>query len=331
MEQSATLLQDDLAAYLEKVAGIRIKYEEPRGPLHLPLYLEAQYAYQETNLFGTRLLLCFIAGEDVPGAVTVAQHASVLRQKASAEPIFIFRTMKAWLRRDLIGRKVSFVVPGMQLYLPLLLIDLRERFDSDRRERTKLSWLAQGILLHHLNRRQVEGLSVRGLAARLCTAASSTSRAVVELCDADLATVSAGKTKRIAFAAQGIELWTKALPLLRSPVRELMYWPLAAPLPLLQDAGELALSGYTNLNPPAVPTKACNHSAVSSLTADHDTLSRNSREEHGAIIQVWHYDPKSLGSTQTVDPFSLYLSLKDDPDECVQQALVQLSEKVFKW
>ena len=174
------------------------------GPLNLPLYLEAQYAYQITNLYGTRLLLCFLAGEDVPGAVTVANHASVLRQKASAEPVFIFKTLKSWLRRDLIGRKVSFVVPGMHLYMPLLLMDLRERFDTDRKERASLSWLAQIILLHHLDQGQVEGLSVRGLAVRLGVAASSTSRSVKELCDAGLATVSTGKAKRIAFISSGL-------------------------------------------------------------------------------------------------------------------------------
>jgi hypothetical protein len=329
MEQSVALMQGALAAYLEKVVGIHIKSEELRSPLNLPLYLEAQYAYQETNLYGTRLLLCFLAAEDVPSAVTVVQHASILRQKASAEPVFIFKTMKPWLRRDLIGRKVSFVVPGMQLFLPLLMIDLRERFDTDRKERTTLSWLAQGILLHHLNQRDVEDLSVRGLAARLCTAASSTSRAVIELCEAGLATVSAGKTKRIAFTAQGIELWTKALPLLRSPVRTLLYWPHAVPLPQLQDAGEQALSSYTNLNLPAMPIKACYHQAVSQLAVEPETLSRDSREEYGAIIQAWHYDPRPLGSAQMVDPYSLYLSMKDDPDARVQQALVQLSKKVF--
>jgi hypothetical protein len=324
-------MEGALAAYLDKVAGIRLKYEDSNDPLKLPLYLQAHYAYRVTNLHGMRLLFCFFVGAEVPSAVTVAQHAATLRQKVTAEPVFIFNTMKAWLRRDLIDRKVSFAVPGIQLYLPLLLIDLRERFDIDRKERANLTWLAQSILLHHLNQREVEGLSVRGLAAQLGAAASSTSRSVMELCDLGLATVSAGKTKRLAFAYQGIELWTKALPLLRTPVRTLLYWPRAIPLPLLQDAGEHALADYTNLNIPAVPIKACYHRAASELANDPEIVFKNPREDYGAIIQVWHYDPRQLGTERTVDPYSLYLSLKDDPDERIQQALTQLDKKAFTW
>ena len=100
-------------------------------------------------------------------------------------------------------------------------------------------------------------------------------------------------------------------------------------MPQLQDAGEQALAGYTKLNLPAVPIKACYHQTVSELSSDPETLSRYSRAESGAIIQVWHYAPLQFGSEQTVDPYSLYLSLKDDPDARIQQALAQLSKKVF--
>ena len=47
------------------------------------------------------------------------------------------------------------------------------------------------------------------------------------------------------------------------------------------------------------------------------------------LLQLWIYSPALFGNN-TVDPLSLYLSLKDDPDERVQIALDELM-KGIKW
>lgn len=53
-------------------------------------------------------------------------------------------------------------------------------------------------------------------------------------------------------------------------------------------------------------------------------------EEATAQLEAWRYDPAILGTAGSVDPISLYLSLRKSADERVQQALGQLVADV-KW
>ena len=51
-------------------------------------------------------------------------------------------------------------------------------------------------------------------------------------------------------------------------------------------------------------------------------------EQATAKIEVWSYEPKLLGDNEVVDPLSLYLSLRYNADERVQQQLERLIEEV---
>jgi len=53
-------------------------------------------------------------------------------------------------------------------------------------------------------------------------------------------------------------------------------------------------------------------------------------ENATAKIEVWSCNPRLLADGHTVDPLSLYLSLRNSPDERVQQQLEQLVEQV-RW
>ena len=45
-------------------------------------------------------------------------------------------------------------------------------------------------------------------------------------------------------------------------------------------------------------------------------------------IELWSYDPQFFATGNSVDVLSLYLSLKDEDDERVQQALSDMMEKM---
>lgn len=55
------------------------------------------------------------------------------------------------------------------------------------------------------------------------------------------------------------------------------------------------------------------------------------RELSDAIaVQIWRYIPNMLAKEKIVDPLSLWLSLKDNPDDRIQMALSD-SEENFLW
>ena len=45
-------------------------------------------------------------------------------------------------------------------------------------------------------------------------------------------------------------------------------------------------------------------------------------------LEIWRYDPAMFATDGIVDPFSLYLSLKDSKDERIQIALEEMMEKL---
>ena len=45
-------------------------------------------------------------------------------------------------------------------------------------------------------------------------------------------------------------------------------------------------------------------------------------------MQLWNYAPNLFARDDTVDKFSLYLSLKDNEDERIQSALEEMMESI---
>ncbi len=52
------------------------------------------------------------------------------------------------------------------------------------------------------------------------------------------------------------------------------------------------------------------------------------REEANLCLETWAYDPLVLSAGDTVDPLSLFLSMRDSPDERIQQQLRILMEGI---
>ncbi|MCK7468892.1 MAG: hypothetical protein MZU91_12730 [Desulfosudis oleivorans] len=68
------------------------------------------------------------AGRPSRGWPTFAARLDKLRQLAGMPVVYVTRTLASYERKRLIEQKVPFLVPGNQLYLPDLGIDLREYF-----------------------------------------------------------------------------------------------------------------------------------------------------------------------------------------------------------
>ena len=119
-------------------------------------------------------------------------------------------------------------------------------------------------------------------------------------------------------------------PYLRTPVRRTEW----VDGPLVKDldapaAGLSALAFYSMLTEPAQPIHAA--TAVQWKRAQKTGVRRELVPAAGAVQwQIWSYPPSLLDDSQVVDPLSLTLSLKGDPDDRVRQALDELPDQ-FPW
>jgi hypothetical protein len=257
-----------------------------------------------------------------------------LRQLAGIPVVYVTGTLASYERKRLIGQKVPFLVPGNQLYLPDLGIDLREYFRKPMVvAQTALSPATQAMLIAVLLRRPWRAeWQPAEVVGELGYTAMTLSRAVKEITAAGIATLrTEGRVRWLHTERTAAQTWEHARPMLRSPVKRRIWMlppPKSRPRPL-RLAGLSALARFSMLSEPQWPTYAVAQAEWKAATqAGFETLPE---PLPGACEwELWHYSPALVRDSDTVDPLSLTLSLQGNPDERVQLALDELKER-FPW
>jgi DNA-binding MarR family transcriptional regulator len=78
-------------------------------------------------------------------------------------------------------RHISFIVPGKQVYIPALIINLNEFIDLQVKKKDHLSPVSQFLLLYHLSKQSLEGISFGRVAHLINYSSMSVTRVVKEL------------------------------------------------------------------------------------------------------------------------------------------------------
>jgi hypothetical protein len=233
-------------------------------------------------------------------------------------------------RKRLIEKGINFIVPGKQLFLPDFLIDLREGNQNQRRTQKteKLLPSAQFILLYHIlyrnEKRNLEKDSFTQLAIKFRYTKMAITKAVDNLVYNGLCTVEGTKEKYIRFVGERSELWNSGLPLFVNPVFRKVYVDEKPDGIFLFRSNESALHEYSDVNPSRQTHYAIERSKFYDLQKTGKL--KNPNEHEGAVcLELWKYNPEMLANGITaednVDPLSLYLSLRDNRDERVEDAL----------
>lgn len=320
---------ENIKAYLQETLGLSASIEPWRGGSAFPYYLQDAYELASIELLGANYVLMY-AHKQSDTAAKIRKDIDAVNNACGVQGIYTADVLSSYDRKRLVGQRVPFIVPGNQLYLPDLGIDLREYFRQHREAPAKgLSPATQVMLISALLRPWEKEVHPAELVRELGYTSMTVSRAVKEMQSANLAAVvEVGRKRWVRFAENAKEVWIKARPLLRNPVKN-TFW--AFPLPEVQQqarlAGESALARATSLAQP--------HSPVLAISSEQWRLAQKlgmhslPTAEPGAYLwQIWRYDPRPNSLDGVVDPLSLILSLRDEADERVQLALSEF-EKGF--
>jgi hypothetical protein len=259
------------------------------------------------------------------------KHMALVRDKWNAEVIYVRPQVTAYNRKRLIEHKVPFVVPGNQMYLPMLGIDLREHFRRLRSQPPTFSPSTQAVVIFALLRGTAEGLTPKAMADRLGYTAMTMTRAFDELEAASLGEITvSGKERRLRFVEGPKEIWTKAQPFMRSPVEKRLWIHRMKSAPRGVRAGLSALAHYSMLAPPAHDVHALSREDWKTLRERQKVIEVPEQDPDVQEIEVWAYTPTLLAEGNVVDRLSLYLSLKDNRDERVEASLEEMIRSL-KW
>jgi hypothetical protein len=320
--------------YLLEVLGVRANPRPWPGQRTLPYFLQEAYDLRELRLWDRPILLAIDRQAATRGLAHTRGHVDKIRAIAGRPVVYVTETLASYERRHLIAKKVPFIVPGNQLFLPELGLDLREYFRGRARTAdVHLSPATQAVLIATLLRVpwQVEWQPPTAV-TELGYTPMTLSRVVKELVAAGLATVrNDGKARWIRMASSPADTWERAKPGLRSPVKRLVWAP-ASPTALppgARLAGLTALARVSMLADPLEPTYALSPSQWNAVRQAR--VATLPMQMPGACEwQLWSYSPALAPNSDTVDPLSLMLSLSDEADERVQKALTEL-RRTLPW
>ena len=321
----------ELERYVHDALGVSVKTTPWSGADHLPHFLKERYRFAQTELLGLRALLVIDTNPEEQSPATVRKHMDLLQTKQHADLIYVRAQVTAYNRKRLIEQKVPFIVPGNQMYLPMLAIDLREHFRRIREESPTFSPSTQVVVLHALLRDARQVLIPAEMAPRLGYSAMTMTRAFDELEMANLAEVTVrGRERCLRFIGDRKEIWEKAQPFFRSPVKKRLFIRRTEGMKDAIRSGLTALAHYSMLAEPSYKTFALSREDWKVLRLRQKIVEVPAQDPDASEIEVWCYPPALFAEHGFIDSLSLYLSLKADQDERTEAALEEMMERI-KW
>lgn len=347
---NADTLLTKAVQYLTDILGDPLNGDQAKpwyGADKLPYFLQGPYFYYEIKLFGRGCLL-MMSGTSGDTPATVRKHWQMVSKQFDGNVLYLIETVSSFNRKRLIEQGVPFLVPGNQLYLPPLGIDLREYFKPGKQthKKSKLSAAAQAVVLREILHRDCSGLPAKELARIMEYSPMTITRAINELDDLEIVEADKiGREKHLRFLSHGKSLWATALPKLQNPVTK-RAWIVFKDKEKSNfefdrwQAGESAMAHYTALSANRT------HWAVSSNTwaalikrkdvhileskAKND-INHFQQDREAIEIEIWAYTPKIINSDSSfVDPLSLWLSIEENPDPRIEIEREFLLEQVWK-
>lgn len=322
------LLQKSLSDHVSGVLGIDLKLEGWSKATSLPRFLSDTYEFYYADFLAIPHLFLISKGENEGTPASIRKHIALVKEKFSGEIVFVCPRISQHNRNRLIERGISFIVPGNQLFLPTSGIALREYFRRARQKRRVFSPSAQVLVLDAMVNGHYGPTTSARLVHTLHYSAMTLTRAFDEIEASELGAVeNRGRERILTFEDKGRNLWEKALPFLRSPVKRVLYVHFTEKELKHPTAGLTALAQQTMIGEPEYPVYAL---TVDQFRAIESQVNIVPDLEPGAIcLEVWRYSPGLLGQNDRSDPLSLYLSLKDSTDERVVAEAQTMLEAFF--
>jgi hypothetical protein len=318
--------------YLHEVLGIEAPGVKPWARANeLPYFLRDAFQFSELELLGQPVVLAIGHTEAKQSLSEVRTWLNKVKALAGQPAVYVTDALASYDRRRLIEQKVPFIVPGNQLYLPDLGLDLREYFRQRAPATEALSPSAQAILITVLLHQPWQSdWQPSKVAAALGYTPMTLSRAVKELTAAGLATAyTVGRSRWLRMEHPPAQAWEYAKPALRTPVKRTV-WVAADGVVARQPsriAGLSALARYSMLTEPKWPVYAMTAADWKAAT-DAGVRELPEPETGTQEWQLWSYSPALMPDVTTVDPLSLTLSLQENADDRIQLALDELKRQV---
>ena len=306
--------------YLWTALGVEVKvssYTDSR----FPAFLGWNYDFFSFMLGEHSCLLAFKKPEVQLTPSAIAKNVGFLAAQTGYSVILGCDAMPAYERQRLMQRKIPFIIPNRQLYLPFMAVALSEFGTKKQRTFDALGNAGHILLLKWLN-----GMSIGFSVAEAMEATGFTKPTVIRAFD-ELEFFGAarrqGKGRRLLFLGEPAGQWEELRGRMTSPRRRVVGLECLPPGLAAVPSGTEALAMRSMLNPPEWRELAAFHTDYSRLRQGEMPVA-----DAPVRLELWNYRPVAMPDGG-VDPFSLWLTLKDEQDERVQICLDEMMKEVL--
>ena len=318
---------DDVLKYLQDTLGLSGTVKKaPESLLNkLPLYLSHAYNYSLLEIDGSSFLLVEDENMNPKTAEQLKKQAKAIFHHTDLPAVFVLYNQSMQMRRNMIRNRISFIIPENQLYLPEMLLYLKENNRQIHPHAEFITPSTQLLLLYHLQVEQLEDLSFKEIAERLDYSPKTITKIAEELKAKKICRITGTKEKRFAFDVGRKQLWEMSEPQMQSPVIKSYFTKLKDDWNFCK-SGDTALAHHTYLSDTG-------KEAYAVYKVEFEELREKGYWEYldeleGDIrVDVWKYNPCLLSKNGYIDPLSLYLCYRDDPNERVEAEMKELIDK----
>ena len=309
--------------YIQTVTGFDIV---PSGKdrdymFRLPFFINEGYQFTPSIVNNREVVFVQPKLDKLPNPAQLQKQLIKIEEAMACPAVLVLRTATHYLKDQLIKNKIAFVIPEQQLFMPFMFVSLKEQQQIRTIRVETFSPATQFMVIKHIYAHNLEGMSFKEIADVSGYSAMTISRSVQELEAANVCKVIGSKSKQIRFEKEPIHIWSAAKDYMISPVKK-KEWLFDFEEKHVKISGLHALSHYSNISPGRIKSYAIYKDLFTELRKTGDITSGSPDNERDMELEIWSYDPGRLtAGSSVVDPFSLYLSLKDDEDERTQMEL----------
>lgn len=317
---------EGLKTYLLDTLDIEAEPAPWDGSGKLPLFLNDLYTFGTMVLFDRSYILAFPDDrqEYTPGAVE--KHFARIRELTNIDVVYVSDTLAGWNRKRYIEKKISFIIPGTQMYLPLLGVDLREyvRLPSRKTNGTRLSQSTQEISLFVLGYKKKNKWTGAELTKERAMSLMTVHRAFDELeTIGGFSIQKDGKRRLLTVRENRSQTWEALLPVVINPCSRTLVIPRKFLPSCALVAGLTALAIHSDIAAPEIPEFAVRMTTWNKYTKKKKVTTLPSAEPGAVRVQLWRYEPKFEMDSNEADILSVILTLQGFDDERVAQAIKQ--------
>jgi hypothetical protein len=296
------------------------------------------YQFYEAKINDNHFIIIFLNDEHQT-PYEIKSNIEFIKNKLNRKVIIAKSKINSYDRMRLIKYKIGFIIPNKHLYIPEMLIDLRESFNIERTIGENFAPSTQFILIFHLLKQTLNGNTPNEVKAIInkfeknvnkgfeIYSRMTINRVFNELENFNICSVERKNgTKYLFFPDSKKNLFDKAKKYMLNPVsKKLTIYESPDKLKLKFCSGLTALSEYTLISPEHIKTYA-----IYKKKFKKNELGNNEKFSEYFNLELWHYSPLILSlDNKNVDPISLYFTLKDSKDERIEKSLENMLKDII--